>query len=129
MAREKENYYVTLGGNSSQTTGARVGFRSYKDIYDKIKGSLGVVTVPQKGSAFMLYGQAGEVLPRLTLKLSGKNLTPNATTNAAQTDGKGNVRVFCDPFSLEKAFKELVGKNCKGREIAGVKIPKRRVFI
>lgn len=129
MGREKTNYYVTLGGNSSQTTGARVGFRSYKDIYDGIKTSLGVVTVPQKGSAFMLYGQAGEVLPRLTLKLSGKNLLPNQITNAAQTDGTGNVRVFCDPFSLEKAFKELVGKNCKGREIAGVKIPKRRVFV
>jgi hypothetical protein len=65
----------------------------------------------------------------LSLKLSGKNLTPNAVTNAAQTDGQGQVRVFCDPFSLEKAFKELVGKNCKGREIAGVKIPKRRVFV
>jgi hypothetical protein len=129
MAREKDNYYVTLGSNSSQTNGARVAFRSFKDIYDGIKGSLGVITVPQKGSAFLLYGQAGEVLPRLSLKLSGKNLLPNQVTNAAQTDGKAQVRVFCDPYSLEKAFKELVGKNCKGREIAGVKIPKRRVFI
>jgi hypothetical protein len=129
MGQEKENYYVTLGDNKTQTGGARIAFRSNKEIYDKIKSSLGVVTVAQKGSGFLIYGKAGEVLPRLTLKLSGKNLTPNALTNAAQTDGKGNVRVFCDPYNLEKAFRELVGKNCKGREIAGVKIPKRRVFV
>ena len=129
MARENENYYVTLGNNSSQTGGARLGFRSYKDIYDKIKGSLGVVTVSQKGSGFLVYGKAGEVLPKLSLKLSGKNLLPNQLTNAAQTDGAAYTRVFCDPYNLEKAFKELVGKNCRGREIAAVKIPKRRVFI
>ena len=110
MGREKTNYYATLGSNSSQTGGARIGFRSYKDIYDGIKGSLGVVAVSQKGSGFLLYGSAGEVLPRLSLKLSGKNLLPNQLTNAAQTDGTAQVRVFCDPFSLEKAFKELVGK-------------------
>jgi hypothetical protein len=129
MAREKENYYVTLGSNTSQTGGARLGFRSYKDIYANIKSSLGVVTVGQKGAGFLVYGKAGEVLPKLSLKLSGKNLQPNATTNAAQTDGAAYTRVFCDPYNLEKAFKELVGKNCRGREIAGVKIPKRRVYV
>jgi hypothetical protein len=129
MGREKENYYATLGNNSSQTGGSRLAFRSYKDIYDKIKGSLGVVTVSQKGSGVLVYGKAGEYLPRLALKLSGKNLLPNAVTNAAQTDGAGYVRVFCDPYNLEKAFKELVGKNCRGREIAGVKVPKRRVYV
>ncbi len=129
MAREKSNYYVTLGSNSSQVNGARVAFRSYKDIYDGIKGSLGVELVGQKGSAFLIYGKAGEVLPRLSLKLSGRNLQLNVLTNAAQTDGKDSCRVFCDPYNLEKAFKELVGKDCKGREIAGVRIPKRRVYI
>lgn len=129
MGREKSNYYVTLGNNSSQTGGARLGFRSYTDIYDKIKGSLGVVAVGQKGSGFLVYGKAGEILPKLSLKLSGKNLVPNAATNAAQTDGVAYTRVFCDPYNLEKAFKELVGKNCRGREIAGVRIPKRRVYI
>jgi hypothetical protein len=129
MAREQSNYYVTLGSNSNQKDGARVAFRSYTDIYKDIKKSLGVEVVAQKGSGFLIYGKAGEVIPKLSLKLSGKNLTPNAFTNAGQTDGKAYTRVFCDPYNLEKAFKELVGKNCRGREIAGVKIPKRRVYV
>jgi hypothetical protein len=129
MAREQSNYYVTLGGNSNQKDGSRVAFRSYTDLYKDIKKSLGVEVVPQKGSGFLIYGKAGEIIPKLALKLSGKNITPNALTNAAQTDGKAYTRVFCDPYSLEKAFKELIGKNCKGREIVGVKIPKRRVYV
>jgi hypothetical protein len=129
MAREQSNYYVSLGSNKSQKDGARIAFRSYTDIYKDIKKSLGVETVAQKGSGFLVYGKAGEVIPKLALKLSGKNFVPNALTNAAQTDGKAGTRVFCDPYNLEKAFKELIGKNCKGREIAGVKIPKRRVYI
>lgn len=129
MAREKSNYYVTLGSNKSQTGGARLAFQSFTDIYSGIQKSLGVETVGQKGAGFLVYGKAGEMLPRLALKLSSKNFVPNALTNAGQTDGKGYIRVFCDPYNLEKAFKELIGKNCKGREIAGVRIPKRRVYI
>jgi hypothetical protein len=129
MGREKTNYYVTLGGNSSQMAGSRLAFRSYKDIYDGIKAQLGVTPVGQKGAGILVYGVAGEYLPRLALKLSGKKLLPNALTNAAQTDGQAYVRVFCDPYNLEKAFKEVIGKKCKGREIAGVRIPKRRVYV
>lgn len=129
MAREKANYTVTIGGALLQSDGSKLAFRSYIDIYDKIKKSLGVELVKQKGSGFLVYGKAGEYVPRLSLKLSGKNVIPNAFTNAGQTDGQAYVRVFCDPFSLEKAFKELPGKDCKGREIASVKIPKRRVYV
>jgi hypothetical protein len=129
MAREKSNYTVTLGGALLQSDGAKLAFRSYTDIYDKIKKSLGVELVKQKSSGFLIYGKASEYVPRLRLKLSGKNLVPNAFTNAGQTDGKASALVFCDPYNLEKAFKELVGKDCKGREIAGVKIPKRRVYV
>jgi hypothetical protein len=129
MAREKSNYYVTLGGNSNQKDGSRLAFRSYTDIYKEIRKSLGVEIVQQKGSAFLVFGKCGELIPRLRLKLSGGNIIANQLTNAAQTDGKGYVTVFCDPFNLEKAFKELVGKNCKGKEIAGVRIPKRRVYV
>ena len=129
MARGKDNFYVTLGAADTQVNGARIGFRSYKDIYENIRTSLGVVVVGQKGSAFLIYGKASEMLPRLSLKLSGANLVLNVLTNAAQTDGRAQCKVFCDPYNLEKAFKELVGKDCKGREIAGVKIPKRRVYV
>ncbi|MBE9031604.1 hypothetical protein IQ266_17870 [filamentous cyanobacterium LEGE 11480] len=129
MSNERSNYYVSLGSDGAQTGGARIAFRSKKNIYDPIKKSLGVKDVKEKGAGFLIYGQAGELLPRLSLKISGRNLTPNAATNAAQTDGAGTVRVFVDPFSIEKAFKELIGKNVRGREILGVRIPKRRVYI
>jgi hypothetical protein len=129
MAREKSNYYATLGADLTQANGARLGFRSYTDLYKDIQGDLGIKTVGQKGTGFLIYGKASEMLPKLRLKLSGKNLQLNILTNAGQTDGKASSTVFCDPYNLEKAFKNLIGKNCRGREIAGVRLPKRRVYV
>jgi hypothetical protein len=126
---ERKNYFVSLGSTDRQTNGARIAFRSPGDIYDPIKSHLGVSDVTENGAGFLIYGLAGAHLPRLSLKLGKKALVGAGLGNDAQSDGEKYIRVFCDPFALEKAFKELIGKTVRSRAISGVRIPKRRVYI
>lgn len=125
MARnERKNYYIEIRDT-------RIGFRSPSALYDSIKRILGIRDVSERNarSNFIIYGIAGETLPRLTLKLSGGGVNNTGIANQAQSDGNDNARVFCAPDKIEDALTQLVGRTTRGKRISGVRIPKRRVYV
>lgn len=123
MARnERKNYYVKYGS-------IYVGFRGPSALYDSIKSQLGIREVTERLDQNVIYGIAGETLPRLSLKLSGGGLNNTGLANQAQSDGNAYVRVFVDPAKIESCLAGLVGRTTRGKRISAVKIPKRRVYV
>lgn len=117
---ERTAYFVEMGNNGSSI---RYGFRAPATLYNNIKTDLGVKEATERTYGSIVFGLAGEKLPRLRIGMGGR------FGNAANTDQRKSALVFVDPGRIEHCLDKLIGKSARGLSISSVRIPKRRVYI